>query len=149
MRIIAEPQMLALIQSIAEESPNFVYPDEYPYREGPTSPCLYRTADNSGPACLIGHVLDRLGVLDQAEEATAAHQLLPHLSGVWFTPAAVNMAQRVQDRQDTGMSWGECLRKELERHASGSGHMRDTAVVRPTPESDWTLHTDGPSDIPF
>jgi len=149
MRIIAEPQMLALIQSIAEESPDFVYPDEYPWRDTPTGPCLYRMADGSGPACLIGHVLDRLGVLDQAEEAVAAHQMLPHLSGVWFTPDAVLMAQRVQDNQDCQIAWGECLQNELTRLASDSGHRRDIAVVRPTPESDWTLHTDDPSDIPF
>lgn len=37
----------------------------------------------------------------------------------------------------------------MQASACAAGRTPDTFVVRLTPESDWSLHTDGPSGTPF
>jgi len=114
MRVIHVWEMLTLLREVADSDPDFVYPDVFPWRSplvknygGPV--CLYARADGSGPACIVGHVLDRLGLLGEAVENTTAEECLSGVSGVLFTPAALVVADLAQEAQDKGLTWAKAV----------------------------------------
>ncbi len=76
-----------------------------------SSRCLYQI--NGKPACLVGMVLDHLGILTDALSLTedngddlSAKELLDHMEDRWVIEPEVRTALHVaQERQDGGNSW--------------------------------------------
>lgn len=75
---------------------------EYVYSSA--SGYVYRD-ERGAPSCLIGHVLCRWGVLDQAEEGMA----LGTLRALGASREVAEAADRIQKRQDGLATWGEAL----------------------------------------
>ena len=99
--------MHTLREVVAERGADYVH----------RGPCVYRRDDK--PSCLIGHVLDRLGVVtDKDHEGTGAFGLLHLLLGA--SEEVAGIAERAQDAQDNRRPWGEALaaaERELEEAA--------------------------------
>lgn len=81
------------------------------------------TADNPHPpACIVGHVLDQIGVTyDDLEDVTderlvtpntwGATNLLKRLDGLTVEPQAMRLLMDVQDYQDSGIAWGDAVQR--------------------------------------
>jgi hypothetical protein len=64
--------------------------------------CFYRTADRTKPLCIVGQVLDRLGMpTTEADEHFPADVVLAQ-SPATFTAGAVRFLTRMQQDQDNG-----------------------------------------------
>lgn len=126
IRIIDQRALLNLLTEIVRDNPGFVYPSppqwpdpSWPWHKENDRACLYRRNDGL-PGCIIGHVLDRLGILDYAEEWVGAVELMQvindetsHISGIHFTDDAMRLAETVQMHQDQQLPWEEALDKTM------------------------------------
>lgn len=102
----------AMRAAVAERGEDYVFPNEW--KDG-ASQCRYVQPDGDGPACLIGVALHRLGVpldalLDQ-EGCSASHVVGAVASGVTY--AAARAANKAQEAQDIGATWGAALARYL------------------------------------
>lgn len=98
------------LQALADENPDF----EYAQPAGWNS-CIYWTESKSGqrvPSCIVGHVFDKLGVLDQipAELISAAVTRIPIKSD---NPNLMKVLREAQSHQDAGVPWGESVQKAM------------------------------------
>lgn len=98
------------LQALADENPNY----QYKSPEG-VGACVYWTPSRFGqriPSCIVGHVFDKLGVLDQipAELVSAAVSRIPIKSD---NPMLVTVLREAQAHQDAGVPWSESVRKAM------------------------------------
>lgn len=80
--------------------------------EDPVSACFYRDPNTNQPSCLIGRVLDKLGVEYQEQwENKPAFVVLDLLVGARYTEdiGLEEAASRAQQYQDLGHTWGRAL----------------------------------------
>lgn len=92
-----------LRQVVAEKGANYVYPES---ERGPNGICRYRRYDGQ-PSCIIGHVLDTLGVaVPPFYEGKNASIVL---SDFGASEQVRRVAARAQHAQDNALSWGVAL----------------------------------------
>ena len=91
------PEVLEHLRAVvAAKGADYVYPE---------SACFY--AINGEPACIVGHVYARLGLLDKATQDSGASAWALHESKITSNGRDfLGNAQRVQDARGT---WGEAL----------------------------------------
>lgn len=91
-----------LDEVVAEKGEDYVY--ERVASMHPGGSCRYRADD--APSCLIGHVLDRMGVpYDSKWEGTSAYGVIYRdLAG---PEEIANAASIAQDAQDSGQPWSQ------------------------------------------
>lgn len=69
--------------------------------------CQYKNPVTGEPDCIVGHLAQKLGVLDQVEENITANQQF------WlqqrFDTVAVERIRFVQTAQDAGVPWGKAI----------------------------------------
>jgi hypothetical protein len=88
--------------------------EDYVYFK-PTGSTICRYQDSEGcPSCIIGYVLDELGIeLDPEWDNQMKHQsgksALTLLIDLGFSNKLARIARCMQNRQDNGFTWGECL----------------------------------------
>ena len=88
------PEVLEHLRAVvADEDAGYVY----------TGACVYSLYGE--PACLVGHVYARLGLLPLARRNAIAWRMFPDLISA-EARSALEAAQRVQDARGT---WGEAL----------------------------------------
>lgn len=106
-RITGKLALQLLEEVVAEKGEDYIYPDQY---------CVY--VKEGQPACIVGHVFDRLGVLDRgwAADHTAVTGLFHDEAPVVATKKAIKVldaAQNAQDGAGLGRSgrktWGQAL----------------------------------------
>lgn len=109
---------------VAERGEGYVYPDEW--RDGGTSHglCRYVTPDGTGPACIVGAVMVRVGVpLNRLTgcEGQSADYVLAKLFRLGGSVQSEILTQ-AQSVQDTGGTWGRARAeaRELARRVAGS-----------------------------
>jgi hypothetical protein len=126
MKTITAQDMAQLIHNIADKTPTFIYPLNPSNNE---ELCLYKWPTGE-PACLIGHVLAELGLLDFAVEGRAADTVLGIINnndtGYTFTEGAADIAMEAQRIQDMGQTW--------EAAASSALQMAEDTIY-------WTIDT--------
>lgn len=106
---ITNKQILDTLKDVVEENPNYVYANDHKSRAGEFTQCYYFEADGS-PACVVGHVFDRLGVsledigyyFNDKSFYDFSDVVFPSISKT--TEIFVNSVQRYQD---AGKSWGD------------------------------------------
>lgn len=91
-------KLIAETRKVATENPDFVY-------EGV---CQY--VDGGKPACLIGHALWNLGLIDEALERQSVNDdgvrfITNHLE-IALDDSEESWLTRTQSGQDNGISWG-------------------------------------------
>lgn len=94
-------KLIAETRKVATEKPDFVY-------EGV---CQY--VDGGEPACLIGHALWNLGLIDESLEFRSVNDdgvrfVANHL-GIALDDAEESWLLRTQSRQDNGLPWGAAV----------------------------------------
>lgn len=123
--IIDGATMIELLTQIADSDPDFKYPDkrydepDWPWHDRDGN-CLYAKNKEDGPACIVGHVMDRLGILSYALEGNAASDVLvrvPLSSGFTFSHRARRIADLVQQLQDEGASWSDAVDRTIAKNA--------------------------------
>jgi hypothetical protein len=89
-----------LQRAVAEKGDGYVY-------DADGAMCRYAEEETGAPSCIVGHVLDYVGLLDQAEEGAGALGV----DGVKmnFTNRAGHMLWAAQIMHDHGRTWGEAL----------------------------------------
>lgn len=91
-----------LRQVVAEKGANYVYPES---EKAPGGICRYRY--DGQPSCIIGHVLDTLGIIvPPLYESISAADLLSNFGASEQVQWVALMAQHAQDN---ALSWGEAL----------------------------------------
>lgn len=106
---------------VAEKGENYVYHEAFPEHvqnaaEG-GSTCFYRVdghvnpngsyeESTGGPACIVGCILDKVGLLHLAGEG----QGVMMFASDHFENDAIEFLNCIQGDQDTGYSWGAALR---------------------------------------
>jgi hypothetical protein len=121
---LTDEKIMETLKAVVAESPDKVYaaPEHMvslDYSGQPTSmTCFYVHTDENGdrptPGCLVGQVLNRLGVeLDYLadREGTGADALG---SGLGISVDARTLLAIAQDRQDHGSTWGKALADAIE-----------------------------------
>lgn len=113
-KLLTKTETLALLnRAVAEKGKDYRYPKGFaPFSIGETL-CLYRRADNGQPACIVGHVLSYLDVLDEAVEMRGAADM--GVTQRLFDRASLNLLDYVQQHQDEGMTWGEAVERSRPR----------------------------------
>lgn len=100
---VSEEVVISTLREVAAGRPDYVY--ERP--EG-GSYCLYVHGDQ--PGCIVGHVLNRLGVplaeLEKREGRGAFVVAAEFLHTTGFAREVLDVAQALQDR---GRTWGESV----------------------------------------
>jgi hypothetical protein len=94
------------------------YGEEYIYVPPKDGLCRYLDKDPAGikPACLVGHVLVRLGALVSelaCQEGRSADALDYGRMGLSLSSEAINVLYMAQEVQDEGRPWGDALREAL------------------------------------
>src|SRR5215207_3245486 len=98
-------QTIELLQrAVAEKGDGYVYPGADGYD---TFSCRYADYLTVAPSCLIGHVLDYLGLLSEAAEGHSANRM--EVVHNQFTPGSALVLRAAQILQDKGHAWGEAL----------------------------------------
>lgn len=107
---ITDKQILDTLKDVVKENPDYVYANDHQdyYSSSSYTECYYYEEDGS-PACVVGHVFDRLGVSlndigydNDMPFYTFSSELFPNISHT--TEIFVSSVQR---RQDAGLSWGD------------------------------------------
>ena len=105
-------------KAVEERGEDWVYPKEgQEWRfEGPgddwNGACRYALADDSDepkPACIVGHVLHQVGVLEDFADSQRSSAALD----IPFTREAAHFLNLAQIDQDSGYSWGESVRHAI------------------------------------
>lgn len=119
---VSEADVINTLQTVVDERPDYVYarPAHMPDALGL---CRYvHTAEGDPetrtPGCLVGQVLDRLGVpLEELErnEGAGAISVVPKF--IDTTSRAVEILADAQNYQDGGDSWSESLSIALDDNA--------------------------------
>lgn len=116
LRIDGDLAVKHLVQ-LAEEKPDFVYGSYYPE-------CLYfeETVEGKRPLCIVGHVFDRLGVLDQMSEEVNGMGLgsIIEIGLLEFTgehgDEARKLLREAQASQDSDHTWEDSVRRAMEHY---------------------------------
>lgn len=110
-----------LAEVVADMGEDYVYPDEL--REGGVEGACYYVV-NGQPACIIGHVLARAGLLDHPVAVGNWNAMRLGVAGLDVDTAppvttvdAARVLAAAQSTQDDGDTWGEALRCAQERAA--------------------------------
>lgn len=128
---ITDEQFMEALRAVASENPDFSYPEEQWQEEGEyglnsvdddwhySAECVYTHPDGT-PACIIGHVVNKLDpelLQDIAYPYLAnARSVLPDLfPGLSTTAVAAGAA--AQGAQDGGHKWSYALEQAEERYA--------------------------------
>ena len=69
--------------------------------------CQYKNPLTGEPDCIVGHLAQKLGVLDQVEENITANQ--QYWLQQRFDAVAVERIRFVQTAQDAGVPWGKAI----------------------------------------
>jgi hypothetical protein len=107
----------AMKAAVAERGADYVYPTEWRDTtvpgDNPAGMCLYVKPDKSGPACLIGEALHRMGVpveelalLENKGASMALSVVFGHDPALFGYRVAAESAQL---EQDAGRTWGSAL----------------------------------------
>lgn len=113
---ITDKQILDTLKDVVKENPDYVYANDHRvyYSSGSYTECYYFEADGS-PACVVGHVFDRLGVsledigyFNEVSFYDFSDVVFPSISKT--TEIFVSSVQR---SQDAGLSWGEAYDKSV------------------------------------
>lgn len=113
-KLLTTTETLALLnRAVAEKGEDYRYPKGFAPFSTDDNLCLYRRTDTLQPACIVGHVLSYLDVLDEAEEGTAADDLGVVRS--LFDSRSQNLLTYVQNHQDEGITWGEAVERSRPR----------------------------------
>lgn len=110
---VSEADVIATLRAVVAERPNYVY--QKPAHMDDEYSCLYVHTDADDeekrtPGCVVGHVLNRLGVpLDELEkrEGKAAFRVVPDLADM--PEGAVDALSRAQSSQDDSDTWSMAL----------------------------------------
>ncbi|MEU6704746.1 hypothetical protein [Streptomyces wuyuanensis] len=115
---ITEDTILATLQEVVRESPEKVY-ESPEHMRTPGATCFYVHTDEAGnrtgPGCIVGTVLHRLGVSLEAlseGEGWPAQSVLNHLASD-LDPELLAKLRRVQMSQDNGDTWAEAYSSEF------------------------------------
>lgn len=133
--IITAERVLDLTRELVHErGEGWTYPGTEPHRPVSTS-CHYRwdswdvgqgtvPKEKVGqPACIVGGILDRLGVLDTVVpvddeqpgeyhyNSSAVRDLLDEDDSIEVDPLARAVMHELQSSQDSGLTWGVALRR--------------------------------------
>ena len=94
----------------------------YPEKEAVIPRCLY--VHDGEPDCIVGKFLHSVGIplerlkkADEVDGGTPAWKLLGQLEDERVLTAedrGLNILQRAQDHQDSGIAWGEALRRAMQ-----------------------------------
>ena len=94
----------------------------YPRKEGAFPQCVY--AHDGEPHCIVGKFLHSVGVplgrlelADRIDGGTPAWELITQLEGEGVLTAedgGLNILQRAQSHQDSGIAWGEVLSRVVQ-----------------------------------
>lgn len=95
-----------LFRAVEEKGEDFVYTPLGVDEHG-DSQCKY--FEHGQPSCIVGHVLDYMGI-DSVREGLGASFALREL-GIEVDAATQHLLDEVQTQQDGGMPWGEALRR--------------------------------------
>jgi hypothetical protein len=102
--VVDERTVVTLLGDIAADRPDYIHEPD------PVSGCyLYLDADGTGPGCIVGHVLTRLGATVEflaAREGVRADHVAAAMRGMDLTDVSWDVLLRAQDLQDAGKSWG-------------------------------------------
>jgi len=114
-RIITKEEALLVLKEIVSERPDYVYP------KVELGSCFYRY--EGAPSCLLGHLFDRLGVIDLflkpddgvGEDCGDGHAGPIAAYSNWACGAVkiegdlLPILARAQSEQDVGTPWGDAL----------------------------------------
>ncbi len=106
--VLDDELVIKHLDDLAESNPDFQYRTEYG-----ANGCVYFTYKNGrrAPACIVGHVFDRLGVLDQLpiELNGAAISALINMKVFETKPETTRMLSRAQTLQDSNFTWRDAV----------------------------------------
>lgn len=88
--------------------------------------CVYFNPDDGSPSCVVGHVFARIGITRASLDAFPRGPLpnttvLNGIEHVWegkISKEAAGWLRRVQERQDSGFTWGEIYEEEFGNDAA-------------------------------
>lgn len=120
---VAAADVLGTLRAVVAERPEYVYEAPEDARVDDSLSCYYVHRSEDGtqvPGCLIGHVLNRLGVplhVLRGYEGSDARRVVDRTVSFTGDPDEgldVRMALQIaQSAQDGGDSWGESLAQAL------------------------------------
>ncbi|MEU4920291.1 hypothetical protein AB0G29_13150 [Streptomyces parvus] len=117
---ITDEKVMKTLKEVVAGNPDRIYEaPEHQLADEPSA-CFYvhtddLTNDPVSPGCLVGQVLNRLGLsLDRLAELEGhdAHQAVAAL-GLPLTDRTVNALGQVQHGQDSGQTWGEAYARSV------------------------------------
>lgn len=94
----------AAIESVVAE-----YGTDYKYSHSREFGCVYYAPVTRKPMCLVGHVLERFGLLDEITEEENTEGIDKIGFELPIPTDAVYPLARAQAKQDDGFTWGEAL----------------------------------------
>lgn len=104
-------RLIAEVNRVASENPDFVY-----RAPGDRVSCVY--VRNGAPSCLVGHGLWNTGLIGAEFENLIQNGIKINTMGVGgalialgveLDPEEVELLECIQDDQDCGTPWGECV----------------------------------------
>lgn len=114
---ITDKTVMTTLREVVAERPDFVYKAQTTYSDDDATPmCGYVHTNENGAkvcGCLVGHVLNRLGVpLDTLAEyeGKGAEYVVEGLD-LNLSRQTARVLWIAQDEQDRGKPWGEALAK--------------------------------------
>jgi len=120
--IIDRNKMTELLdEAVAARGADFNYHEHFGLRSG--GACDYKVRNE--PGCIIGWVLNHLGLLDMAREGRTASQVMGDINSApnefFFTDEARAMANNAQLAQDNSNNWGPSVQAAKEGLILGFG----------------------------
>ncbi len=111
MKNLSVADTLNLLSKVIKGREDYIYAPPVP-----TGACVYWNPVKDQPSCIVGHVLDRMGVKAHRIEAldhndgggTNAAQINEVIPGLFSREASV-LLNYIQSAQDHGIAWGEAV----------------------------------------
>lgn len=125
MRTVTLEETKNLLKELVSGNEDYVYEKPVVAMASGSSvqKCVNWVHDGKGGrvgSCLVGKVFEKLGVLDDTNQATTADdeaEFLAFEGVIAFDMAAVNLLREVQMQQDSRHPWGEALAVGLRKGA--------------------------------
>lgn len=115
---ITDELFLSTLKDVVKENPDYVYAEDEKSKDVyGDSLCVYFYPEDGKPACVVGHVFDRLGV---SPDVVMAQNGMPFGFNYFrnlFSGLSSGFIERVgvvQKGQDEGETWAEAYRKGME-----------------------------------
>ncbi len=133
--MITYDEFVKVAMDIVGANPDFVYPRDSEEFDSQTEICQYRKGSYAGPldnvggepSCIVSHIAEAFGVLDQMPEEVPAATALGEIG---FEDRTLRFALKLQNAQDSGFSWSQSLDYALGEYSS-TGHYGESTGIEP------------------